>query len=342
MPEEHTQRPEPFRMDHALDYAHRAANQAVIADYLAPLAETTRCHVLKILRRTAMMAAGHDDIMRFPWIELDYHKVMAIRWACEKKGLSPQTINTTLSVLRSIARTFVRSGRAKPGHPIANVLMVPNTKADPSHRPGMALTETEIALMFVWIRDRQGSDSIRYRDAALLAVLLHGLRRQEAVDLLFDSVKEDLSRVWVVGKGKKRREVPIRTEAIPHLKAWIEARGNAPGWFFNGHTKTGTIRRDQQMNGNTVWRIVKTAAEGANIQRALKPHDLRRTFITLSLKKGMDVFQVQRAAGHSRPETTERYDRRPDEDLARAMIPLTFGMELPDPIDLHAETRNEE
>jgi len=45
---------------------------------------------------------------------------------------------------------------------------------------------------------------------------------------------------------------------------------------------------------------------------------LRRTFATLSLRAGMDVFQLQALMGHSSLEMTRRYVSLLDEDLIQA------------------------
>ena len=50
----------------------------------------------------------------------------------------------------------------------------------------------------------------------------------------------------------------------------------------------------------------------------ITPHALRRTFATLSLKAGMDVFQLQALLGHSSLEMTRHYVRLVDEDLVNA------------------------
>ena len=40
------------------------------------------------------------------------------------------------------------------------------------------------------------------------------------------------------------------------------------------------------------------------------PHDLHATFITLALEGGDTLHQMQYAAGHACPETSERYHKR--------------------------------
>ncbi len=58
-----------------------------------------------------------------------------------------------------------------------------------------------------------------------------------------------------------------------------------------------------------IERVVLQYAAVASIDD-LTPHGLRATFITLALEGGARLEQVQYAARHRNPMTTERYQRR--------------------------------
>jgi integrase len=62
------------------------------------------------------------------------------------------------------------------------------------------------------------------------------------------------------------------------------------------------------MGDKAIETVVKTYA--APLGLPLTPHGLRATFITLALENNAKLQQVQYAAGHRDPRTTERYQGR--------------------------------
>ena len=56
-------------------------------------------------------------------------------------------------------------------------------------------------------------------------------------------------------------------------------------------------------------RIVARLSGAAGIDKAITPHSLRHTAVTLALDAGVPLRDVQDLAGHADPRTTRRYDR---------------------------------
>jgi|GEM_PF-4668870 integrase len=67
-------------------------------------------------------------------------------------------------------------------------------------------------------------------------------------------------------------------------------------------------------------------------------HTWRRTFATWLYNKGVDLLQIQRLLGHSRPETTALYVQTPSDDLFEAVSMLDdYNVIPPREPSLHRE-----
>jgi integrase/recombinase XerD len=56
-----------------------------------------------------------------------------------------------------------------------------------------------------------------------------------------------------------------------------------------------------------VYYALRQRAKKADVATPVHPHTLRHCHITLALRGGAKLQDVQRAIGHKRPETTMRY-----------------------------------
>lgn len=152
------------------------------------------------------------------------------------------------------------------------------------------------------------------RDAAMLEFLYStGARISEAVgldvdDLVFpEDPQHGPSLVRLFGKGSKERIVPIGSYALRALEAYL-VRGR-PALVLKG---TGTPAlflnaRGGRISRQSVWTILKTAAERAQVDAQVSPHTLRHSFATHLLEGGADVRVVQELLGHASVTTTQVY-----------------------------------
>ena len=121
--------------------------------------------------------------------------------------------------------------------------------------------------------------------------------------LLFDMVR-----------AIKRNAVKVPVDVLRAIHAYIEAsnRQNASpdASLFVGFDR-GDKPTEKRLDTKTIERIVIRYGEKIGVPD-LTPHGLRATFITLSLEGGAKLHQVQYAARHKDPRTTERYQTRKD------------------------------
>jgi len=153
------------------------------------------------------------------------------------------------------------------------------------------------------------------RDAAIFYVEWRtGLRSQELTTLELAALKRAPGEfeLAVLGKGRKRRQVFIFSQAAEALGTWLDARGPGGRYVFCPVSKSGKVQADHRkpMATQTIRRIKASRLEQAGITRPIRMHDFRRTFVSRSLSAGTDISLVATQVGHESLTTTRRYDRR--------------------------------
>jgi integrase/recombinase XerD len=152
------------------------------------------------------------------------------------------------------------------------------------------------------------------RDRALLEFLYAtGARVSEAVGLDVDDLHLDSPEdggpavVRLFGKGSKERVVPLGSYAVRALEAYLvrarqslAAKGKGtPALFLN--------LRGGRLSRQSVFTIIRAAAQKAGITREVSPHTLRHSFATHLIEGGADVRVVQELLGHASVTTTQVY-----------------------------------
>ena len=167
------------------------------------------------------------------------------------------------------------------------------------------------------------------RDAAMVELLYgSGLRVGELVGL--DAVATAQSRGWVdmqaaevhvLGKGGKRRIVPVGSKALQALEAWFLARA---GVFIdytaikNEATALFLGRHGTRLSAQSVWQRLKRRSLLAGLAMPVHPHMLRHSFASHVLQSSSDLRAVQELLGHTNITTTQVYTRLDFQHLAKA------------------------
>ena len=166
------------------------------------------------------------------------------------------------------------------------------------------------------------------RDAAMVELLYgSGLRVGELVGL--DAVASAQARGWVdmqaaqahvLGKGSKRRSVPVGGPALQALTRWLDLRTTvtASGKSESDSAALFLGRNGTRLSAQSVWQRLKRRSQLAGLNTPVHPHMLRHSFASHVLQSSSDLRGVQELLGHANISTTQVYTRLDFQHLAKA------------------------
>ena len=188
----------------------------------------------------------------------------------------------------------------------------------------------------VQFADFQSDDDpwLEARDTAMVELLYgSGLRVGELVGL--DVVASSTARGWVdlqaaqahvLGKGSKRRIVPVGNTALKALERWLALRGPTgtsravpvPEAHADAAAALFTGRNGTRLTPQSVWQRLKRRSQMAGLSTPVHPHMLRHSFASHVLQSSGDLRAVQELLGHANITTTQVYTRLDFQHLAKA------------------------
>jgi len=240
------------------------------------------------------------------------------RWVAQMHsgGRSGRGIALILSGWRGFYVWLGRQGRVD-SNPVQDV------RAPKAPKPLPKALGVDDAVQLASYQDPDGDSWLEARDAAMVELLYGcGLRVGEMVGL--DAVASAGARGWidlqaaeahVLGKGSKRRTVPIGSKAIEALNRWLALRGQPggqpqPALFIGRH---GT-----RLTAQAMWQRLKRRSLLAGLATPVHPHMLRHSFASHVLQSSGDLRAVQELLGHANITTTQVYTRLDFQHLAKA------------------------
>lgn len=129
-----------------------------------------------------------------------------------------------------------------------------------------------------------------FEEELVINVLLDtGMRVSELAYLQEENIRWQRNCISLIGKGKKRRIIPMSNLTRFYLTH-----------CFSKNTRIPLAMR-------TIQKYVKVVAERARIRKPVSPHVLRHTFAVTYLHKGGKLRALQAILGHSSITTTDIY-----------------------------------
>jgi integrase/recombinase XerD len=225
--------------------------------------------------------------------------------ALDRQGLGARSAARHLSAVRGLCR-FLLAERQIAADPMA-LVAAPRL----GRRLPQVLTFDEISRLLSAPRPDHPRG---IRDRTMLTMMYSaGLRVSELCALRLGDVDRQAGFVSVLGKGGKRRLVPVGDVALAALDNYLaQARPPAPAGPLFVSSWGGPLTRQ------AFWKIVLRYARQAGITKPISPHKLRHSFATHLLEGGADLRSVQAMLGHAKITTTEIYTHISPEHVWRA------------------------
>ncbi|MCK9329330.1 MAG: tyrosine-type recombinase/integrase [Candidatus Cloacimonetes bacterium] len=143
------------------------------------------------------------------------------------------------------------------------------------------------------------------RDKALFEMFYSsGLRISEVADISIKDIDFKQNLITVIGKGSKKRVVPITISCIEKLNNYLKIRDS----FSPEDTEILFVSKSgKQLDRNQLYAIMKKYINQISSKSGYSPHTIRHTFASHLLQNGADLLSIKEMLGHSNLSTTEIY-----------------------------------
>ncbi len=225
-----------------------------------------------------------------------------------RQGYARRTFNRKIMSLRALARMMAARQGQPPGW-VAVLEAIPVAPSVPSF-----LSDEEMKRLAGWLDEipRQWPE---LRDKVVFLILAGtGIRRAELLALTIDDVDMDGNRIRVMGKGKKPREIPLLDYMKRILAEYLMRRRqvavDTPALVLTD--------KGRPAYPSLIYRIVRRLSLSLT-GKFLSPHQLRHSFATVLLNRGVDIMTIKALLGHASLAATQVYTHASVEMLKKAL-----------------------
>lgn len=213
----------------------------------------------------------------------------------EDQKKSSATVSRSIASIRSFFIYLLENGIVT-GNPTEGLKPPKVEKKTPE-----TLTIEEVSLL---LEQPSGDTPKEIRDKAMLELLYAtGLRVSELISLKISDINLSLNYIECHDRNKSRI-IPIENAAKYALSRYItETR---PAMCADSEFLFTNVKGDV-MSRQGFWKVLKSYAKKAGINKDITPHMIRHSFATHMVINGADLASLQEMLGHSDISTTQIY-----------------------------------
>lgn len=277
----------------------------VAAAYLSHLANERRLSPLTCASYARDIATLLELTKETPLDQLQIYHIRRFIAQLHARGFSGRSLARMLSAWRGLYNYLARD-HGYTSNPCAG-LRAPKAPKTLPH----VLSPDEAAKLLEF----STGDLMALRDKAMFELFYSsGLRLAELVSLQPENLSFSDGTVRVIGKGGKTRIVPVGSQAIQALSAWMKLRETL---LKPGETALFLSRYGKGISSRSISQQLKIRALQQGISANVHPHMLRHSFASHLLQSSGDLRAVQEMLGHASISTTQIYTHLDFQHLAK-------------------------
>lgn len=233
------------------------------------------------------------------------------------RGIATTTRRGKIAALRRFFTYLVLTGRCASDP--AAALELPRK---PPPRPRLYHRDEVTAILahLDTLEDLRG----RQRALAVRCLRYTGMRSGELRHLDLADVDLAAARMRVASKAGRSRIVLLPPPLVASLQAFIAevrpALGPSPRLLVNAHPYVTTP--DAGFSQQALQREIELAGDGAGVAGPHFPHRWRHTYATELVRRGVNLYSLQRLLGHASLRTTLGYVHLGLDDLSETVAGL--------------------
>ena len=231
------------------------------------------------------------------------------------RGLAPRSIAIALAAWRGLYRWWGRQGLVQ-ANPVEGI------RPPKAPKPLPKALSVQQAVALAEHRTEHSNPALAARDHAI-AELLYGCGMRIGELMGLDVQATASSRGWidapdatahVLGKGSKRRSLPVGAPALAALQAWLAER---PTLARVDESALFVSLRGTRLSPNQLRLRLQAMAQQAGLPTRVHPHMLRHSYASHLLQSSGDLRAVQELLGHASISTTQVYTKLDHQHLSK-------------------------